>query len=155
MAPNFTAMNWTTISPCDLSQILNKNQLDLLKAESLRNGDASMPEKAIDLAVSRVRAEIAASGLNMLDENYSKIPPELRECAMRLAAAILQTRIPTMEFTASQKKALENCLDLLKRVSDGLVPVTRPRNAVRTARKYSISFGGQKRRLSRSSTEGF
>ncbi len=134
--------------------ILSKNQIDLLKSEAVKNGDASICAKAIELAVSRVRAEIAASGTNMLDENYGKVPPELKECTLRLAAEILQSRIPTLEFGKVQAAALENAKQTLARVADGKLPVSRPRNGVRTARKFSICHGAESRRLGRASTEG-
>lgn len=152
--PTYEYMNWIVIQEADLHCILSKNQIDLLKAEAVKNGDTSICAKAIELAVSRVRAEIAASGANMLDENYGKIPPELKECTLRLAAEILQSRIPTLEFGRVQTAALEDAKQTLARVAEGKLPVSRPRNGVRTARKFSICCGGQSRRLGRASTEG-
>lgn len=152
--PALKHMNWIQLQESDLHCILSKSQIDLLKAEALKNGDASICAKAMELAVSRVRAEIAASGTNMLDENYGKIPPELKECALRLAAEILQSRIPTLEFGKIQAAALETAKQTLARVSEGKLPVSRPRNGVRTARKFSMCHGGQSRRLGRASTEG-
>ncbi len=147
-------MDWVTIQEDDLQCVLNKNQLDLLKAETIRSANASICVKIIELVVSRIRAEIAASGKNMLDENYAKIPMELKECALRLAMESLQTRIPSMELSESQKRAIDASREILRRVANGELPVSKPRNGVRTARKFSITHGSASRKITRKSTEG-
>lgn len=147
-------MNWTRITEEDLECVLNKTQLDLLKSEAVRRNNASIAAKAIELAVSRIRAEIAASGVNMLDEDYAKIPPELRECGMRLAVDILQSRIPSLELSQSQLRAIESSNEILRRVAAGELPVVRPRRGIKTARKYAVDHKASERRITRVSTEG-
>ncbi len=147
-------MNWTTVNENDLQCVLNKNQLDLLKAETARGEDRSVCIKIIELVVSRIRAEIAASGKNMLDVNYAKIPMELKECTLRLALEALQTRMPTIELTSAQERAINDSKEILRRVATGELPVSRPRNGVKTARKFAIEHGGAERKISRTSTVG-
>ena len=147
-------MNWITITENDLLCALNKNQLDLLKAEALQRNDSSICAKVIELVVSRIRAEIAASGINMLDKNYAKIPPELKECALKLAIESLQTRIDCFEISTPQQRAADNAREILARVASGKLPVSRPRNGIKTARKYSISHGAQQRKATRQTMEG-
>ena len=147
-------MNWIKITEDDLQCTLNKNQLDLLKAETIQTSNVSICTKIIELVVSRIRAEIAASGINMLDENYAKIPPELKECALRLAMESLQVTIPSMELSQSQTRAINDAKEILQRVACGKLPVSRPLHGVKTARKFAISHGSETRKLTRNSTEG-
>ena len=133
---------------------LNKNQLDALKAEAVRSANASICTKILELTVSKIRAEIAASGINMLDENYAKIPPELKECALRLAMESLQTRVPSMELSKSQTRAIDAAYATLERVAAGKLPVSTPERGVKTARKHAIAHGAAPRLAGRNSTRG-
>ena len=134
--------------------VLNKNQLDVLKAEAVRSANASICTKILELVVSKIRAEIAASGVNMLDENYAKIPPELKECALRLAMESLQARVPAMELSKSQTRAIDAAYAVLERVASGKLPVSTPERGIKTARKYSIAHGSAPRQAGRISTGG-
>ena len=153
MSATLFTMNWTTITENDLLCALNKNQLDLLKSEAMHRNDTSMCVKVIELVVSRIRAEIAASGINMLDKDYAKIPLELKDCALKLAIEALQTRMDCFEISSAQQRAADNAREILARVASGKLPVSRPRNGIKTARKHSIAYGGSQRKITRNTTE--
>ena len=78
-------MEWIRLTSEDLEYALNKPQLETLKAESLRNLKRDIAQDVLNTVVARIRAEISASGLNWLDADHSRIPYELRDCALRLA----------------------------------------------------------------------
>ncbi len=149
------AINWITLNENDLHCVLNKNQLELLKAETIKANNASICTKILELIVSRIRAEIAASGINMIDANYAKIPPELKECALRLAIESLHVRIPSIDITQTQIRAIDDAKEILSRVANGKLPVSTPKSAIKTARKGSIQHGGGRRCTSTQTLEGF
>ena len=68
-------MDWINITPSDLECVLNKPQLDILKAQSLKTPGREPAAEIIDSIVVRIRAEIAASGLNSIDPDHSRLPP--------------------------------------------------------------------------------
>jgi len=119
-------MTWITLTGADLEDALNKPQLDILKSARLRSPTRNVAEEALASVVSRIRAEIAASGLNNLDQNHAKIPPELRGCALCLAVESLQLRVPTMEPSAAQEKHADLAREMLLRVAEGKLPISKP-----------------------------
>lgn len=147
-------MDWIILTERDLFDLLNKSQLDMLKAEAVKTNDSGICNRIIDMIVSRIRAEIAASGVNMLDCNYAKIPPELRETALRLALEALQTRLPELELSPAQIRAADYAREILARVAEGKLPVSRPTNGIKTARKFAVAHGVGERKFTRKSTEG-
>ncbi len=149
------AIQWISITEDDLQSVLNKNQLELLKAEKISEKSSSICTKIIELVVSRIRAEIAASGVNMLDENYAKIPPELKECALRLALESLCIRIPSIELSNAQIRAIDDAKEILSRVAVGKLPVSIPVGGIKTARKHAITYGVRTRSTNGKSMEGY
>ena len=131
-------MDWIKIFPEDLEAVLNKPQLETLKAQSLRSKNRNITEEIIANIIVRIRAEIAASGINLLDTDHSRIPPELKDCALYLAIEALQTRISSLEVSNSQTKHFDLARQTLLRVASGELPVSRPRYAIRTASKKSL-----------------
>lgn len=148
-------MEWIKLAPEDLEYALNKPQLETLKAESLRNLKRNIAQDVIDSIVARVRAEIAASGLNALDADHSRIPYELRDCALRLAVEALHLRVPSIEMSAAQSKHADLARETLLRIATGQLPVSRPLVAVRTASaKRSVYSKSSPRKITRATTEG-
>ena len=145
-------MDWINITPSDLECVLNKPQLDILKAQSLKTPGREPAAEIIDSIVVRIRAEIAASGLNSIDPDHSRIPPELKECALRLAAEALQTRLPQMELTERQCKLADIARETLAR---GELPIGEPLVGIRTGLpKKGAHFGAAARIATRRSTRG-
>ncbi len=134
-------MDWIRLSADDLESALNKPQLDILKAQALRGDGRDIALDVIGNIVARVRAEIAASGINYLDTDHSRIPPELKDCALRLAVEALQVRVPSMEISASQSRQAAAARETLLRVASGELPVSRPLMAIRTASKKGVKCG--------------
>ncbi len=149
-------MNWIRLSAEDLESVLNNNQLALLKSEYAKKTDRDFVKDILDSTVALVRAHIAASGVNMLDIDHSRIPPELRECALRLALEKLQSRIPAFELTKIQERQSDYARGILEKVGSGAMPVCRPFAAVRTANpKKGISASrGSSNPVNRKSMEG-
>jgi len=148
-------MDWIKLTSDDLESVLNKPQLEILKAQSLRTLKRDIAQDVLDSTIARVRAEIAASGLNVLDEDHSRIPFELRECALRLAVESLQLRVPTIELSALQSKHADLARELLLRVATGQLPISRPAFGIRisTARR-GVRSCAAKRNATRKTLEG-
>lgn len=89
-------MNWIKITHQDLEISLNKSQLEILQAAEFASPGRDIAESVISMAVSRIRAEISAGQINSIDPDHSRIPPELKECALSLALEALQARLPDM-----------------------------------------------------------
>ena len=148
-------MDWIKITTEDLECALNKPQLEILKAQRLRSPGRDIAFEVISNIVARIRAEIAASGLNSLDADHSRIPPELKEPALRLCVEALQARIASMELSKSQTRLAEAARNTLERVARGELPVSRPICAIRTASpKKGFSAGAARRLSTRETTEG-
>lgn len=148
-------MEWIRLTSEDLEYALNKPQLETLKAESLRNLKRDIAQDVLNTVVARIRAEISASGLNCLDADHSRIPYELRDCALRLAVEALHLRVPSIEISALQSKHADLARETLLRIATGQLPVSRPTAAVRTASaKRSVYSKSAPRKATRSTTEG-
>ena len=148
-------MDWIKLKSSDLELVLNKPQLEILKAESLRSAGRDIAAESLDSVVLRIRAEIAASGFNSLDPDHSRIPPELKECALRLAIEGLQVRLPQMELSQMQIRHADYARELLMRVSLGKLPISRPQYSIRTAsRKKDVAYGSAAKNATRDSMKG-
>ena len=148
-------MDWIILKTSDLECVLNKPQLDVLKAQSFKTPGRDPAAEILDSTTVRIRAEIAASGVNSIDPDHARIPPELKECALRLAAESLQTRVPQMELTDHQRKLADVAREMLARVARGELPVSAPRFGIRTANvKKGAYFGASARIATRKTTEG-
>ena len=148
-------MDWINLNTTDLECVLNKPQLDILKAQSLKTPGRDLAAEILDSVTVRIRAEIAASGLNMLDPDHSRIPPELKECALRLAAESLQTRLPQMELSQRQCTLADNARETLLRIAGGELPVCQPIVGIRTGLpKKGARFGVSGRLATRNSMKG-
>ncbi|MFI3290564.1 MAG: hypothetical protein R3Y46_01645 [Opitutales bacterium] len=126
-------MNWTKITQQDLENALNKNQVELLKAEELKSAGSPISEEIISMIVAEIRAKIASYPANFLDYDHAKIPKELKLCALRLAIEALQSRLPSMEMTAQQKKMADISRTALEEIYTGKICVSHPDKAIKTA----------------------
>ncbi len=148
-------MDWIKIFPEDLEEALNKPQLDTLKAESLKSLKRDISTDIISTIVAKIRAEIATSGLNELDTDHSRIPPELKECALRLAVESLHLRVPSIELSAMQAKHADIARETLARIARGELVVSRPSFGVKTANPRRGFFAAAPaRKATRKTTEG-
>ena len=147
--------NRCVITTKDLECVLNKPQLDILKAQSLRSPDVDIAFEVISNIVARVRAEIAVSGLNSLDADHSRIPLELKDCALRLCIELLQARLPSMELSKQQIKYADDARETLSRVARGELPVSRPLFSISTATaKKGISSSASRKISTRNTMKG-
>ena len=154
-AQQFQIMDWIKLTTQDLESALNKPQLDILKAQALRSPDVDIAFEVISNIVARIRAEIAVSGLNLLDADHSRIPFELKDCALRLCVEALQLRIPTMEISKMQSKHADLARVTLLRVARGELPVSRPLFSISTASvKKGISSSSAKKVSTRENMKG-
>ena len=148
-------MDWINLKTSDLECALNKPQHEILKAQTLKSPGREPAAEILDSVVVRIRAEVAASGLNAIDPDHSRIPPELKECALRLAAEALQTRLPQMELTDRQCRLADEARETLARVARGELPVSSPLFGVRTGLpRKGANFGAARRVATRKSTRG-
>ncbi len=128
-------MNWTRITQQDLENALNKTQVELLKAEELKSAGTPISEEIISMIVAEIRAKIASYSANSLDYDHAKIPKELKLCALRLAIEALQSRLPSMEMTAQQKKMADISRTALEEIYTGKITVSYPDKAIKTAQE--------------------
>ena len=143
---SFFIMDWIKLTTKDLECVLNKPQLDILKAQALRSPDMDIAFEVISNIVARIRAEIAVSGLNSLDADHSRIPLELKDCALRLCVESLQARLPSMELSKLQIIYADDARETLVRVASGELPVSRPLFSISTATaKKGISSSASKK----------
>lgn len=148
-------MEWIKIFPEDLEEALNKPQLDTLKAEAFKSRKRDISVDIIATVIARIRVEIATSGLNALDADHSKIPPELKDCALRLAVESLHLRVPSIEISDMQKKHADIARETLARIARGELVVSRPLDGVKTARpRCGVSAASATRNASRKTMEG-
>ncbi len=126
-------MDWISLKVSDVEAALNKAQLEALKAESIRTLNRDVAFEIIADVVTRIRAEISAGEISSLDADHSRIPPELKEPALRLIVEALQLRVPAMELSASQMKHADLARETIARIARGELPVSRPRLAIRTS----------------------
>ena len=90
----------------------------------------------------------------MLDADHSRIPPELKECALRLAVESLHLRVPSIEMSQSQQKHADIARETLLRVSRGELPVSRPIFGISTGdSRKGVSSGAAPRKADSKSLE--
>jgi len=148
-------MDWISLSPADLECALNKPQLEILKAQYLQSPNRDAAVDIIASVTARIRVEIVAGGTGALDADHSRIPPELKECALRLAVESLQLRVPSMEITQAQQKHADIARQTLARVAAGELPVSRPEYPIRTAwRRKGAVCGSSERQATRKTMKG-
>ncbi len=133
-------MNWTKITSQDLISALNKTQADILKAEDLKSAGKAVSEEIIAMIVSEIRAKIASYSGNFLDYDHAKIPKELKLAALRLSIEALQSRIPSMEMTAQQKKMADISRSQLENIYTGMLSVSHPDDPIRVGREKKGVF---------------
>lgn len=148
-------MNWIKITNADLEQVLNKGQLDILKAAEFASAGRDIVGDIIASAVARIRAEVAACSMNTLDADHLKIPFELKECALNLALEALQSRLPTLNLGDSIDRRAELARQTLLRVAKGELPVAQAIYGIRSAQKTGLAVCKfRKNKISKSSMEG-
>lgn len=133
-------MDWITIKKSDLECALNKPQLDMLKSASLASAGHDIIDDIISCVVSRIRAEISAGNINKLSAEHSKIPLELKECALALSLEMLQARIPDIPMPDSIQKRANDARAILLRISEGSLPVSAPLYGISAAAKKAVSI---------------
>ncbi len=130
-------MKWIKINHQDLELVLNKNQLEVLKASEFSSAGHDITSGIISSVTSRIRAEISAGQINYLDPDHSKIPPELKDCALSLILENLQARIPDMPMPTSIAKRADLARETLLRVAEGKLPISQPIYGIKTAKQKS------------------
>ncbi len=125
-------MKWNRISAGDLESALNKNQLEILKSQSLASAGRSVCDEIISLVCAEIRAAVANAN-RYIDEDHLKIPEELRLSGIRLCVEALQTRLSGMELTAQQIKLADIARQTIEKVAMGKFAVSSPDCPVQTA----------------------
>lgn len=131
-------MDWITINSADLECALNKPQLETLKAECLKSAGHDILQDIISSVVSRIRAEITSGPSTKLSAEHSKIPHELKDCALSLALEMLQVRIPDIQMPESIQRRADEARRTLLRVAEGSLRVSSPIYGVSGACKKSL-----------------
>ncbi len=117
---------WFTPSSTDLQPYLAAPQLEALQNTLLADGQTDPLPDIIADVVARVRAEIRAYPPNRLSASPDAVPPELRGAVAHLALEAAQTRIPSFELTADQRRAADNARHLLTRIAGGHLRISQP-----------------------------
>ena len=76
--------------------------------------------------VARIRSAIATCDRNRLSETENSVPPELKWVACILIIELMQTRLPSMTLSDSQKKTAEDAKKALDGVSKCDLAVSIP-----------------------------
>lgn len=147
-------MDWIKIKNSDLECVLNKTQLALLKSSYLTNAGHDVVSDIIASVVARIRAEIAASGINMLDCDHSKIPYELKECALNLALESLQARLPDLKMPEVISKKADEARAILIRIAEGKLPMSKPLYSIKGAQPRGVYFGKSSQTINSKSLNG-
>lgn len=147
-------MDWIKIKNSDLDNVLSKPQLAVLKAAALSTPGRDAAAEAISSAIARIRAEIAASGVNTLDVDHSKIPRELKDCALVLAVEILAARLGDFKISDALSKRADEARATLLRIADGSLPVSRPLFGIAGARPKGFEYGRGSKAATSKSLEG-
>ena len=118
---------WVVPTTTHLKDYLVAAQVTALQTAALSGGSdpfsAVMPD-----VVARIRASIRSCKANMLSETANSVPPELKWVACILILEQMQTRLPSLAFSDSQKKIAEDAGETLKAVSKCELVVSLPTN---------------------------
>ncbi len=145
--------NWIPITEADLRAYLSTAQVETLLTRPNRGGSGDPLAPILEQTVSRIRADIRSQETNILAEDETTIPPELKRTACLMAMAELRGKIRGFLLSESQEDEIDEAEDVLDRIRDGKLPVRVPTNPqkspeVRTefglevARKRSIRLSG-------------
>ncbi|QYY34766.1 hypothetical protein [Ruficoccus sp. ZRK36] len=118
--------NWIPLTESDLRTILNAAQIETLHTRPHRGGSADPLAAILEQTVARIRTEIRSCETNVLSEDETLIPPELKRTACQLALAEIPGLIRGFVLTESQEEAVDEALDILDRIRDGDLPVRVP-----------------------------
>ena len=130
---------WITLQLSDLYDYLAAPQVALLKSLALDPSQTNPIDEIIDDVTHRIRAEISGNPNNILSENRTEIPQELKSFACYLVLEYAQTRLCGLKLTADQVRLAEEAKDYLKRIAQGEVPIEYPENG--TMNTFSKNLG--------------
>jgi hypothetical protein len=119
-------MSWTALTSADVYAGLVAAQIDTLRNRALAPGQPDPLPILLADVTARVRAEIRTCRRNRLDQDPALLPPELKLAASHLVLEALQARLPNLALTTDQLDLADNARQLLERVANGEVAVSKP-----------------------------
>ena len=117
---------WITITTDDLNDYLVAAQVSALRSAAMGSGQTDPFPRVMHDVCTRIRTEIQACTGNLVSLTAYTIPPELKSYACHRIIEALQTRIPRLEFTDSQKKQCDEAREFLRRIAKCEIPVSQP-----------------------------
>lgn len=120
--------DWILLTINDLEQYLIATQIKTLHTRVLGPNESDPLDDIISDVTRRIRADISGNPRNLLSQDETLIPAELKPCACYLVVEALQTRLPGLKLSSEQIRNADNARQQLIRISKGEIPVSRPLN---------------------------
>ncbi len=116
---------WTVVTTTMLKDYLVAAQMTALQTAALSGGTDPFLTIMPDVA-ARIRAAVASCAKNTISETANSVPPELKWVACILIIELMQTRLPSMTLSDSQKKTAEDAKKTLAEVAKCELAVSTP-----------------------------
>lgn len=117
---------WISITADDLNDYLVAAQVTALRTVAMGVGQTDPFTRVMHDVCTRIRTEVQGCKGNLVSLTPYTIPPELKVYACHLIIEALQTRIPRLEFSDSQKAQCDQAREYLRRISKCEIPVSQP-----------------------------
>ena len=122
-------MAWTTLTADDVAGALTALKLNAAREAQLTETQSDPLTGIITDVIAIIRSAVASNSSNVLDTDTTLFPPELKRHAIWLCVRELMDRLgKATPLTDDQKARIKLADDMLQKVMDGSIRVTKPAN---------------------------
>lgn len=118
---------WIPITLANLKVAKLSALVEALRTAALGDGQEDPTDEIIEGVIARIRAEIEGCDSNVLDEDETTIPKDLKPLACRMVIREMKDRLEE-PLTAQEQTAEKNDLAYLERIAACKVPIAAPDN---------------------------
>lgn len=122
-------MAWIALTVTDVLSAMNATEMRAAQTFATENGQNDPVTDAITDVTQAIRGAIQSWPHNLLDQDATLIPPELKLTARPLLVAAIKARVSEgMPMTEDERKAADRAQTTLEKIMSGTLKVSAPAN---------------------------